>query len=367
MKVVVFGLTISSSWGNGHATLWRGLCSALTRRGHRVFFFERDVPYYAAARDLTELPGRSALMLYRDWTDTAADARLHLKDCDAAIVTSYCPDAMAASDLVLETCAGATVFYDLDSPITLDRIARGESVPWVGPTGYREFDLVLSYAGGRTLDGLRTVLGAQRAEPLYGSVDPEVHRPGAPADRYRAMLSYMGTHSADRSEPLRNLFVEPAGRLPHHRFVISGSQYDGSFPWRPNIFYLSHLPPAEHGSFYCSSRLTLNVTRRAMAQSGYCPSGRLFEAAACGAPILSDLWEGLDSFYSPGSEILLARDTADAMQALRTPNGDLHKIGQRARERTLDCHTADHRAGELEAILNSVDSRSAVSVTSCGE
>lgn len=367
MKIVVFGLTVSSSWGNGHATLWRGLCAALSRRGHRVMFFERDTPYYAAARDLTQLPGRSELIIYGDWGEIAQRARWNLMDCDAAMVTSYCPDALTASDLVRESAAGVRVFYDLDSPITLARLARGEAVEWIGPEGYRGFDLVLSYGGGKTLEKLKTVLGAERVEALYGSVDPEVHRPAPPLEAYRASLSYMGTHSPDRSDALRELFVEPAKRLPQRRFVIGGSKYDGSFPWQPNIFYLSHLAPAQHGRFYCSADLTLNVTRRAMAESGYCPSGRLFEAAACGVPILSDYWEGLDSFYSIGSEILIAHDTADAMEALDLPAGELAALGRRARERTLDCHTAEHRASELEAMLDSAYFKSAAKVISCGE
>lgn len=367
MKIVVFGLTVSSSWGNGHATLWRGLCSALSRQGHRIIFFERNTPYYAAARDLTALPGRSELVIYGDWSEIAQRACWNLTDCDAAIVTSYCPDAITASNLVRESTAGLRVFYDLDSPITLARLAQGKKVEWIGPDGYRGFDLVLSYAGGRILNELKSVLGAERVEPLYGSVDPEVHRPVPPVESYRAALSYMGTHSPDRSDALRDLFVEPAKRLPDHRFVIGGSKYDGSFPWQRNIFYVNHLAPAQHGEFYCSSGLTLNVTRRAMVENGHCPSGRLFEAAACGAAIVSDFWEGLDSFYAPGSEILIARDTADAMDALHMTAGDRAEIGRRARERTLDCHTAEHRASELVAMLDSVNSKSGVKVTSCGE
>jgi spore maturation protein CgeB len=367
VKIVVFGLTISSSWGNGHATLWRGLCSALSRRGHRVTFFERDTQYYAAARDLTKLPGRSELIIYGDWLEIARRASRELMDCDAAIVTSYCPDAITASNLVRESGAGLRVFYDLDSPITLAKLAQGETVEWVGSDGYRGFDLVLSYAGGKTLERLKSVLGAERVEPLYGSVDPDVHRPATPLESYRAALSYMGTHSPDRGEALRELFVEPARRLPDRRFVIGGSKYDGSFPWQPNIFYLSHLAPAQHGAFYCSSDLTLNVTRRAMVESGHCPSGRLFEAAACGAAILSDSWDGLDLFYAPGSEILIAHRTADAMDALHLDVAELARVGLRARERTLDCHTSEHRVSQLEAILDSAYCKSAVKVTSCGE
>jgi spore maturation protein CgeB len=351
MKLVVFGLAVSSSWGNGHATLWRGLCNSLGKRGHDVVFFERDVPYYASARDLTELPGGGELVLYENWNDIAITARQHLDGADVGMVTSYCADALAASDTVLESRAALRVFYDLDSPVTLARLGRGENVEYVGPRGYRDFDLVLSYAGGKTLTELQSVLGAPQVAPLYGSVDPAVHKPGTPEHDFRADLSYLGTYSADRDEALRMLFIEPAARLPDARFVIGGSQYDGTFPWLPNIFYLSHVPPARHAAFYGSSRFTLNVTRAAMAQKGYCPSGRLFEAAACGAPVLSDWWEGIETFYDPGAEILIGRSTDDVMNALDLSPEELKRVGRKARERTLDCHTSDKRAAELEAIL----------------
>jgi spore maturation protein CgeB len=352
MKLVIFGLTVSSSWGNGHATLWRGLCSALGQRGHRVVFFERDVPYYAANRDLKELPGGGDLILYREWEDALPDARRHLLDADGAMVTSFCPDGIAASELVLDSRVSLRVFYDLDTPVTLARLAAGQPVDYVGPRGLGDFDLVLSYTGGRALDELKRVLGARRVAPLYGSVEPEAHKPAAPEERYRAILGHLGTYSADREASLRALFVEPARRLPDEKFLLAGSMYDGSFPWLPNIFLLSHIVPADHPAFYCSTKLTLNVTRGAMAKMGYCPSGRLFEAAACGAPVLSDRWEGLEQFFEPGSEILIADNTEDAMDALSRSPEELARLARAARERTLAQHTAAIRAKELESLLD---------------
>lgn len=349
MKLVIFGLSISSSWGNGHATIWRGLCRALASRRHQVVFFERDVPYYAEHRDLTELPGLR-LCLYPSWEEVVAAARAELSGADAAIVTSYCPDAIAASDLVLSSNT-RSVFYDLDTPVTLDRLRRGEAVEYIGPRGLRDFDLVLSYTGGAALTELRERLGARRVFPLFGSVDPEAHRPVPSLERFRADLSYLGTYAQDRQGTLDALFLAPARRLPERRFVLGGALYPQEFPWTDNIFFVRHLPPAEHPAFYSSSALTLNVTRRAMACMGYCPSGRLFEAAACGTPVLSDEWDGLDSFFEPGREILIARDTADALEALQTGRDELARIGRNARERTLAEHTAARRARELERYL----------------
>ncbi len=368
MKLVVFGLTVSSSWGNGHATLWRGLSSSLARRGHRVIFFERNLPWYENSRDLTQLPGGGELIIYEKWEDVIEKARRHLRDCDAAMVTSYCPDGIRASTLVLDDCRSLRIFYDLDAPVTLSRIVLGEDVAYVGQDGYSGFDLVLSYTGGKVFDELIRVLGARRVQALYGSVDPAVHSPAAPVEYYRAALSYMGTYSADRDEALNALFIEPARQLFRERFVIGGSKYHDGFPWLPNIYYVGHLAPAQHSEFYCSGRLTLNVTRQPMAEMGFCPSGRLFEASACGVPVLSDYWDGLDAFYTPGSEILIGREPADALNALSLSDAELASIGRNARQRTLDCHTSDHRATELEDIIASSDSRDArEAVTSCGE
>ena len=353
MNFVIFGLSVSSSWGNGHATLWRGLCEALARRGHKVTFFERDVPYYATHRDLTQLSLGNELILYPAWEDTVGIAESRLRDADVAMVTSYCADALPATDLALDSRAPIRAFYDLDSPATIDRIHRGERVEYIGPRGLGDFDLVLSYAGGTALAELETLLGARRVFPLYGSVDPAVHRPAAPDPRFRADLSYLGTYSTDRNQALEALFVEPARRLPNARFVLGGSQYDGSFPWQPNIFYMAHVPPALHPAFYCSARLNLNVTRRAMCRTGYCPSGRLFEAAACGATLISDRWEGIEEFFRPGEEILLADSTEEMMRAIERSSEELERIGRAAREAALSRHTADHRARELETILES--------------
>ncbi|MBW3559952.1 MAG: glycosyltransferase [Proteobacteria bacterium] len=346
MKLVVFGLTVSSSWGNGHATLWRGLIRALARRGHRVVFFERDVPYYARSRDLRELPG-AELVLYADWDAVRSRAACEVREADAAMVTSYCPDARAAAALV-QGGRGASVFYDLDTPVTLARLDQG--VPYLPLDGLGGFDLVLSYTGGAALEALRDELGARRTAALYGHADPEVHRP-APASGPRADLSYIGTYAQDRQAALEALFIAPARERPDHRFVLAGASYPADFPWTNNIWFKRHLPPAEHPAFFAASRMTLNVTRRDMALMGWAPSGRLFEAASCGTAVLSDRWPGLDAFFEPGREILIAERTEDALAALDRSDAELARIGEAARERLLAEHTSDHRAGELLGLL----------------
>jgi spore maturation protein CgeB len=357
MRIVVFGLAVSSSWGNGHATLWRGLIRALARRGHHVTFYERDVPYYAEHRDLRTLPA-GELVLYANWNDVRGRAADEVDEADVAFVTSYCPDAALATNLVLGSRA-MRVFYDLDTPVTLSRLEQNETVEYIPARGLGEFDLVLSYTGGRALDALCDRLGARRAAALYGSVDPEIHRPAAPLEKYAAHVSYLGTYAADRQDALDSLFLAAARALPQQTFVIGGAMYPADFPWAVNIKYVPHVPPGDHPAFYSSAPITLNVTRGAMAAWGHCPSGRLFEAAACGVPVLSDVWDGLDDFFAFDEQILVARNTDEAIAAYRRSPIELARIGRDARERVFDEHTADRRAVELERLLRSARHASA--------
>ena len=352
MRIAFFGLTISSSWGNGHATLLRGLFKALSARGHRITFFERDVPYYAAHRDLVELPGVH-LLLYNDWREIRSIARDTVADADVAVVTSYCPDGLDATELVVSSNVNLRVFYDLDTPVTLEALEKGEPLAYIGPRGLTDFDLVLSYTGGDALTSLSDQLDARRVVPLFGSVDEAIHHPAPARSNYKADLSYLGTYAPDRQAVLDQLFVQVARRSPERRFVVGGSKYPIDFPWQQNIWYVQHVPASAHAAFFCSSTLTLNVTRGAMARMGYCPSGRLFEAAACGVAIVSDKWAGLETFFQPDVEIIVARTTDDVIAAMSLPRAELEGIARAGRKRVLESHTAAHRAVELERIFES--------------
>lgn len=343
MRIVVFGLSISSSWGNGHATLWRSLARGLAEDGHHLTFFERDVPYYAAHRDRTTVPG-GELVLYESLAAMTKRASAALREADVGMVTSYCPDAEAATELVLSSPVARRVFYDLDTPVTLARLDSGETVPYLPTRGLGDFDLVFSFTGGRALERLETSLGARRAVPLYGSVDPDEHRPAASDPRFASDLSYLGTYSDERQARLDALLLEPARRRPRKKFLIGGSLYPDDFPWTENLYYVSHVPPADHPAFYASSPLTLNVTREPMAALGYCPSGRLFEAAACGVPVLSDAWEGLGTFFEPDREILIAHSAEESITHLERDREVLRRMGSRARDRVLAEHTGKARA-----------------------
>jgi len=356
MDLVVFGLSVSSSWGNGHATLWRGLCRALGAVGHRVTFFERDVPYYAAHRDLRAgaLPGLR-LCLYRDLDAIWPTVRTAIAGADAVLVTSFCPDGR---EVTARLAGGATsarlVYYDLDTPVTLERLARGAPLPDVPDDGLRSYDLVLSFTGGPALGALQRRLGARRVAVLYGSVDPSVHSPAPPpADGPRALLGYLGTYAADRQDAVERLFLAPARARPRARFLLAGAQYppDVTRALPPNVRAVEHLAPDAHATFYAAAAVTLNVTRRAMAEMGWCPSGRLFEAAACAAPILTDDWPGLEALFTPGEELLVAATTDEALAALDRDPAALAAIGRAARHRVLAAHTNVHRACELVALI----------------
>lgn len=367
MKIVVFGLSITSSWGNGHATLWRGLLEALYRRGCDVTFFERDVPYYAETRDIGEID-YGKLVLYPEWGEIYPRALREVRAADAVVTTSFCPDALPARELAQE--AGAiNVFYDLDTPVTLAAMRAGRDVSYIGHDGLRSFDLVLSFTGGDAGERLKSELGARRVVPIYGHVDPGCHRRVDCRDGYACDLSYLGTYSSDRQRVLEDLLISPARLSTGQKFVMGGAQYPADFPWLPNLFFVRHLPPSEHSAFYSSSRLTLNVTRSAMAQMGWCPSGRLFEAAACGTPIVTDAWEGIEDFYEPGKEVIVAKSCDDVLDALRLTDRELRLIGDAALERTLSQHTSDRRAEEFLLALSSANERAApiaVEVQRCG-
>lgn len=350
-KITILGLSITSSWGNGHATTYRGLVRALVERGHEVLFLERDRPWYAANRDLPKPPfGRTCL--YSSLEELNDEYAQEVRTSELVIVGSFLPDGVAVSKWVHTIASGITAFYDIDTPITLARLASGDG-EYITRELVPRFDLYLSFTGGPTLDVLRRQYRALMPRPLYCSVDPEFYYPEPVRTRFD--LGYMGTYSDDRQPALERLLVEPARRWARGRFVIAGPQYPDDLSWPRNVRRIEHLSPAEHRKFYCSQRFTLNVTRSAMVRSGYSPSVRLFEAAACGTPILSDAWPGLEEFFVIGEEILLPESPEEALRCLRgMPDEQRIALGERARRRVLASHTAMHRAEQLEHYLAQV-------------
>ena len=351
MNIVILGLSITSSWGNGHATTYRSLVRELYNLGHGVLFLEHDKPWYAMHRDLPR-PRYCKLGLYRDIAQLQSRYALAVARADCVIVGSYVPDGIAVGKWVSEIAEGITVFYDIDTPVTLDAL-KSRNCEYLTPHLIRRFDLYLSFTGGPTLDVLERHYGAQRAEALHCSVDAEFYRPAKHASRWD--LGYLGTYSKDRDRALRELLVSPAVESPSLRFSIAGSLYPETLAWPLNVDRIEHLPPKDHPGFYNNQRFTLNVTRSAMIRAGYSPSVRLFEAAACATPIITDAWTGLSTFFEPGVEILIATSSDDVLRFLVDLSESRRlALGRRARQRVLREHTARHRAGELVALIESV-------------
>jgi spore maturation protein CgeB len=351
MRLVVFGLSLSSSWGNGHATTYRALLGALARRGHEIRFLEREQPWYGAHRDLPE-PDFCTLHFYEGFDDLVA-YRAMIAEADAVIVGSYVPDGIEVGHMVQDCARGVTAFYDIDTPVTLATLEAGECT-FLSPDLIARYDLYLSFTGGPTLDVLMERYSSPAARAFFCSVDEQRYRPLAMPVTYD--LGYLGTYSPDRQPTLERLLVEPARRAPELRFVVAGSQYPSNIEWPPNVVRLEHVPPAEHPAFYNSCRWTLNVTRADMVRAGHSPSVRLFEAAACGTPIISDIWPGIEELFVPGQEIVLAAHADDVLAALASGESERASMARAARGRVLDAHTSEHRAEELEDILRAAGS-----------
>jgi spore maturation protein CgeB len=352
LRITIFGLAITSSWGNGHATTFRALCAALKERGHLVTFFEKDVEWYASNRDLRD-PAYADVQLYTDWREALPRVRKALARTDVAVVGSYFPDGIAALEQIIDSRIPVKAFYDIDTPITVaDLRSRGRN-DYVDASLLPELDLYFSFTGGPILHELQSRLGAKRAIALYCSFNPDAYR-RQPADpHFRCALSYMATYAPDR-QPKIDLFLSaPALTLPEKRFIVAGPMYPPSVMWPPNVEHISHVAPEHHPSLYSSSDFVLNVTRREMVIAGYSPSVRLFEAAACGATILSDNWPGLESFFAPGEEILLVTSSEDVVRCLK--KGTLPEVGRRAQERVLAEHSSATRARQFEeAVFSSL-------------
>ena len=345
MRIVVIGLSITSSWGNGHATTYRALLKELSALGHDILFLEKDVPYYASNRDL-EQPDFCNLGLYSSLEGLQQQYQAEVSDADVVIVGSYVPQGVEVAKWVFRIAKGVTAFYDIDTPVTLAKMER-QDFEYLDPEVVKKYDLYLSFTGGAILDHLEQHYGTPRARALYCSVDPGSYYP-EPAEK-KWQLGYLGTYSDDRQPTLKELLLTPAQEFPDERFVVAGPQYPSNINWPANVERIEHLPPAQHRHFYNSQNYTLNVTRQDMIKAGYSPSVRLFEAAACGVPIISDLWEGLDSLFEPMSEILIAQNSQQVLDYFTNTSEENRKlIGERARKKVLSAHTAKARAKELE-------------------
>jgi len=353
LNIVVIGLSVTSSWGNGHATTYRALIEALAQRGHQVTFLERDVPWYRNHRDLAN-PEAWRVELYQAIDEIPRRFGKLIREADLVVIGSYVPDGIAISEWVTTHARGMTAFYDIDTPVTLAGLERG--LDYISAAMIPRFDIYLSFSGGPVPAMIEQSYGSPLARALYCSADIRLYRPQQEKPKWA--LGYLGTYSADRQPILDSLLIGPANAMSEERFVVAGSQYPESIAWPDTVDRIEHLAPDRHPAFYAQQRFTLNATRSDMRALGYSPSVRLFEAAACATPIISDRWPGLETIFEPSSEILLVDDTRQVIEILRDmPDGARRDIAERARKRVLSDHTPDHRARQLESYYLEAASR----------
>lgn len=351
-RLVFIGLTLSSSWGNGHAVTYRGLLKALAARGHDILFLERDKPWYAANRDLASAD-YCRLEFYEDLQDLERFAP-EVEHADMVVVGSFTPEGVAVGRWARRTVRGVLAFYDIDTPVTLSKWAERDE-EYIAPWQVADYDVYFSFTGGDMLERLERDFGAPRARALYCAADPELYRPVAQQKRWH--LSYLGTYSADRQPVLERLLIEPARRAPHLSFAVAGAQFPDHIEWPENVERIDHVPPSQHAAFYSASRFTLNATRADMKRAGHSPSVRLFEAAACATPVISDLWSGVEEHFEPEREIILAQSAEDVLVALERPEAEMRAIGLAARARFLQAHTPARRALTVERAIEEACAR----------
>ncbi|MEX2574532.1 MAG: glycosyltransferase [Balneolaceae bacterium] len=344
LDIVIIGLSISSSWGNGHATTYRSLVKGLHQEGHQVHFLERDIKWYAAHRDLKSTP-YCRLNFYKSPGELMETYHKLVRDADLVIVGSYLKDGVDIGEWVTGTARGVTAFYDIDTPVTLSKLKQ-KDYEYISPGLIPAYNMYLSFTGGSVPGRLEETYKSPMARPLYCSVDPDLYYPEEQPEKWQ--LGYLGTYSHDRQAALKALLLDVAEERPEDAFVVAGPQYPPDIDWPGNVSRMKHLPPGKHCRFYNRQRFTLNVTRHAMIDAGFSPSVRLFEAAACAVPVISDAWDGLETFFEPDREILIATSTNDVTEYLEScSDGERDQIGRRAREKILGEHSSRVRARQL--------------------
>lgn len=351
MNIACHGSSLVSAYWNGAATYYRGLLRALAGLGHVITFFEPDAYGRQERRDL-EAPDFARVVVY---PATPAGARWAVEESRSADVVLKA-SGVGVNDALLEegvlSLQGPrtlVVYWDVDAPATLDRLAADPADPLRGLIP--RFDLVLTYGGGPPVAAGFARLGAKACVPVHNGLDPAEHRPVRPDPRFAADLSFLGNRLPDRESRVDAFFLEAAARLPRHRFLLGGAGWDDK-PTPANVRKLGHVPTAAHNVLNCSAKAVLNINRESMARYGWSPATRVFEAAGAGACLITDEFAGLADFFEPGREILTVRngeEVADLVKAL-TP-ARARAIGLAARRRALADHGYAKRAEPLHDIL----------------
>jgi spore maturation protein CgeB len=345
LKIVILGLSISSSWDNGHATIYRDLVRELCRRGHDVLFLERDTAWHTSNRDLPD-PSHGRTEFYSTIKELKDRFSGEIRNADFVIVGSSVPEGINIGEWVTRVAQGVTAFYDLDTPATVANLIK-DSADSISTALIPRYQMYLSLTGGPMLNCIEKNFGSSMARPLYTSVDATFYFPEERELKWD--LGYLGAHDHGSQPSLERLLLEPARRWSEGKFIVARPQIPRGVRWPKNVKRVRHLSPAKQRVFYNSQRYTLNLTRANRTTAGFSPNARLLEAAACGTPIISDSWIGLETFFKPDEEILISHSADETLIYLEEiPEMDRRRIGARARECVLAKHTARHRAIELE-------------------
>jgi spore maturation protein CgeB len=351
--VAFFGSSLVSAYWNGAATYYRGILKALAERGYAVTFYEPDAFDRQQNRDIAD-PPYALSVVYRATPDAvdeqlarAASADILVKASGVGVFDAY----LESRVLELKTANNLVIFWDVDAPATLDRVLN-DHADYFAPL-IPQYDLILTYGGGRPVVHAYVGLGAKRCVPIYNALDPETHYPVEPDPRFRADLAFLGNRMPDREERVGEFFFRPAAMLAGKEFLLGGSGWDSNAPRLDNVRVLGHVYTADHNAFNSTPAAVLNISRESMARYGFSPATRLFEAAGSAACIITDEWTGIETFLEPGVECLVAasgRNVAEIVSGLSRDAAA--RIGQRARARILAEHTYARRAAELDDLLN---------------
>jgi spore maturation protein CgeB len=352
MRISFFGSSLVSAYWNGACTYYRGIVRALAARGHEVTFYEPDALDRQRHRDIPD-PDWARVVVYevpdelavRETVERAGGADVVVKASGVGVFDDVLEEAVLAT----RRPDTRVLLWDVDAPATLTRLERDPSDPLRALVP--EYDLVLTYGGGERVVGRYESLGARRCIPIYNALDPDTHHPVPPRDRFRADLSALVNRLPDREARVEEFFFRAVDALPRRSFVLGGAGWEDRVG-QPNLSYLGHVPPGSHNAFNCSPLAVLNVTRDSMVANGSSPPTRVFEAAGAGACVITDEWEGVGEFLTPGEQVIVCASGADVASVLDSLDpAEAARIGARARERMLDEHTYARRAVEVERAL----------------
>lgn len=353
MKVAFFGSSLVSAYWNGAATYYRGIIRALDGLGYKVTFYEPDAFDRQKHRDIPD-PEYADIVVYgaeeeREVLDTvrrATNADFVVKASGVGVWDELLEEAV----LELRAPDRLVAFWDVDAPATLERMENDPDDPFRRLVP--EYDLVLTYGGGRPVIDAYTAFGAGRCVPIYNALDPSTHHPVDPDARFAGDLGFLGNRMPDRESRVWEYFFHPARQLPDRRFLIGGNGWDQHVLEADNVVYLGHVYTRDHNAFNCTPTCVLNITRDSMVRFGFSPATRVFEAAGAGACLITDAWEGIDMFLEPGEECLVAHRGDEVIEIIRTLDTErAGHIGRAAKERLLSEHTYAHRAVELDVLL----------------